>query len=113
MEEWIKIGLTIITSVIASSGFWAYVQKKTEKKDFKSILLVGLAHDRIMYLGKSYTERGWITMDEYENIYEYLYQPYEKLGGNGSATRIISEVNKLPIRNVNVVTIEREENNNE
>lgn len=113
MEEWIKIGLTIITSVIASSGFWAYVQKKTENKDVKTIMLIGLAHDRIIYLGMHYIERGWITKDEYENLYEYLYQPYEKLGGDGSATRIMNEVNKLPIRNVNVLAMMREENNNE
>ena len=43
-------------------------------------------------------ERGYITRDEYENLYEYLYKPYEKLGGNGSAKRIMAEVDKLPIR---------------
>lgn len=39
----------------------------------------------------------WVSQDEYENLYEYLYKPYEKLGGNGSAKRIMTEVNKLPI----------------
>lgn len=48
-------------------------------------------------LGMVYVERGWISQDEYENLYEYLYKPYEKLGGNGSAKRIMMEVNKLPI----------------
>lgn len=57
-----------------------------------------LAHDRIIFLGMHYIERGWITQDEYENLYEYLYKPYEKLSGNGSAKRIMTEVNKLPIR---------------
>ena len=61
-------------------------------------MLIGLAHDRIMYLGMGYIERGWITQDEYENLYEYLYKPYEKMGGNGSAKRVMDEVNKLPIR---------------
>ena len=64
----------------------------------KSQMLIGLAHDRIIFLGMHYIERGWITQDEYENLYEYLYKPYEKLGGNGSAKRIMTEVNKLPIR---------------
>lgn len=113
METWIQMMLTIIGSVVASSGFWAYVQKKSENKDVKTIMLIGLAHDRIIYLGMHYIERGWITKDEYENLYEYLYQPYEKLGGNGSATRIMNEVNKLPIRNVNVLAMMREENTNE
>lgn len=113
MEPLIQVTLTIIGSVIASSGFWSYIQKRNENKDIKSIMLIGLAHDRIIYLGMSYIERGWITKDEYENLYEYLYQPYEKLGGNGSATRIIKEVDKLPIRNVNIAAMAREENTNE
>lgn len=78
--------------------FWAFIQKKNDNKDVKSQMLIGLAHDRIIFLGMHYIERGWITQDEYENLYEYLYKPYEKLGGNGSAKRIMTEVNKLPIR---------------
>lgn len=49
-------------------------------------MLIGLAHDRIVYLGMLYIERGCITQEE-----------YEKLGGNGSAKRIMQEVDKLPI----------------
>jgi hypothetical protein len=51
-----------------------------------------------MYLGMRYIDRGWITQDEYENLNTYLYEPYKKLGGNGSALRVMQEVNKLPIR---------------
>lgn len=97
MEFWIQIIITIFGSVLASSGLWAYFSKKAERKDLKTEMLIGLGHDRIMYLGMAYIERGYITSDEYENLYEYLYKPYEKLGGNGSARRIMNEVNKLPI----------------
>ncbi|NBH27262.1 hypothetical protein D3Z60_16015 [Lachnospiraceae bacterium] len=97
MEQWFQILLTIFSSVLASSGLWAYITKRLEKKDVKTEMLIGLGHDRIMYLGMAYIDRGWITSDEYENLYEYLYKPYEKMGGNGSAKRIMNEVNKLPI----------------
>ena len=97
MEQWFQILLTIFSSVLASSGLWAYITKRLEKKDGKTEMLIGLGHDRIMYLGMAYIERGYITSDEYENLYEYLYKPYEKMGGNGSAKRIMNEVNKLPI----------------
>lgn len=97
MEHWFQILLTVFSSVLASSGLWAYITKRLEKKDVKTEMLVGLGHDRIMYLGMSYIERGYITSDEYENLYEYLYKPYEKMGGNGSAKRVMNEVNKLPI----------------
>ena len=95
MDGWMQILLTVFSSVLASSGLWAYIAKRAEKKDVKTEMLIGLGHDRIMYLGMSYIDRGWITSDEYENLYEYLYKPYEKMGGNGSAKRIMNEVNKL------------------
>ena len=45
----------------------------------------------------AYVERGYITQDEYENLRVYLYEPYEKMGGNGSARRVMLEVDKLPV----------------
>lgn len=98
MSSWVQMALTVVCAVIASSGFWTYIQKRSEKKDVKTRMLVGLAHDRILFLGMNYVERGYITRDEYENLYEYLYRPYEKMGGNGSAKRVMQEVNKLSIR---------------
>lgn len=99
MENWLQMTLTIVCAVIASSGFWAYLQARRERKDVKTRMLVGLAHDRILSLGMQYIERGYITRDEYENLYEYLYRPYEKMGGNGSAKRIMQIINTLPIQN--------------
>ena len=102
MPEWVKTLITVLIAVFGSSGFWAYIAKRNEKKDVKTQMLVGLAHDRILFLGMRYVERGYITSDEYENLYEYLYQPYEKMGGNGSAKRVMQEVNKLPIHSQQV-----------
>lgn len=82
-----------------------FVSRNDAKKDAKSgelklqsDMLMGLGHDRIVYLGSKYLKRGYITHDEYENINNYLYQPYMKLGGNGTAKKIMSEVEKLPLR---------------
>ena len=97
METWVQMGVAIVCAIAASSGFWAFIQKKNDSKDVKTQMLVGLAHDRIIYLGMHYIERGWITQDEYENLHDYLYKPYEQLGGNGSAKRVMTEVNKLEI----------------
>jgi hypothetical protein len=85
---------------MASSGFWLYIAKKKESRSLQTELLVGLAHDRITYLGMAYVSRGWISQDEYENLNVYLYKPYEQLGGNGSAKRIMAEVDKLPIKKI-------------
>ena len=89
--------VAILVSVLASSGVWAVVMKIMDKRDVKTQMLIGLGHDRIMYLGKSYIDRGYITSTEYENLVDYLYRPYELMGGNGSAKRIVEEVKKLPL----------------
>ena len=100
MPPWLQILLTIIGSLIASSGFWALLQKSLDRKTQQTEMLVGLGHDRIIYLGLMYIERGWITQDEYENLHDYLYKPYLKLGANGSAKKVMEEVNKLPIKQI-------------
>lgn len=102
MPHGFELFITILASVLASSGFWALMQtvlqKKIDSKDAKTQMIIGLGHDRIIYLGMQYIERGYITHDEYENLVDYLYKPYAMMGGNGSAERIINEVKKLPVR---------------
>jgi hypothetical protein len=91
--------LTILCSVIASSGVWAVVLKLMDKKDVKTQMLIGLGHDRIMYLATLYISRGnWITTEEYENLVDYLYKPYAAMGGNGSAKRLVDEIKKMDIK---------------
>ena len=97
MDFWIQIIVTIVGSVLASSGLWTYVSKKAEKKDAKTELLRGIAHDRIVFLGMSYINRGYITQSEYDDLRTYLYEPYVRAGGNGTAERVMREVENLPI----------------
>lgn len=95
---YIEFCLTILGSVLASTGFWTFIQSVRDRKSARTRMLRGLAHDRIMFLSGYYIKRGYITKEEYEDLYEYLYTPYVDLGGNGSAKHIIeTQVNKLPI----------------
>ena len=99
MEPWMQeVLLPIVLAVLASNGLWALIGKRRDKNDVERKMLVGLAHDRIIHLGMVYVTRGYITQDEYENLNDYLYVPYEKMGGNGSAKRVMEEVRKLPIQ---------------
>ena len=92
MEFWLPLILGFLSSILASTGLWALIQNRLDRKDAKAKMLKGLGHDRIMDLGKKYIKRGYITPDEYENFVDYLYVPYEALHGNGSAKRIVEEV---------------------
>lgn len=95
----IEVIVTIVVSVIASTGFWSFIQNIKKKKSAEARMLMGLAHDRIMYLSAHYMKRGYITKEEYEDLITYLYEPYLELGGNGSAKHIIEDVvNKLPVK---------------
>lgn len=96
------IAVAILVSFLGSTGLWAFLSKWLDNRSAKSKLIVGLAHDRIVHLGMQYIDRGWITRDEYENLHDYLYVPYEKMGGNGSAKRVMMEVDKLPIHSTAV-----------
>lgn len=103
---WQMIG-TVICAILASSGFWAYMvarrdkkNKDSEKNDAKTDMIMGLGHDRIIYLCGKYIDRGWIGTDEYENLREWLYEPYEAMGGNGTAKRLMAIVENLPTKEI-------------
>ncbi len=101
--------VSIVGAIFASTGFWAFltamIQRRDKNKSAEAQMLKGLGHDRICYLGSCYIHQGYITKEDYENLHDYLYVPYEKLGGNGTAAKIMKEVDKLPIK-------EKEENSN-
>lgn len=96
MLPWVEVIITALVTVLASSGFWTYWTKRNTKNDARTKLLIGIAHDRILQGGKFYINRGWISDDEYENLYDYLYKPYKELGGNGTAERIMDDLKDLP-----------------
>lgn len=101
MDHLIELGVTIICAVFASNGFWALMQKLSEKKDAKFQMLLGLGHDRIKYLCEYYIELGWISTSDYEDLYNYLYIPYKGMGGNGTAEKLMTQVKDLPMSDPN------------
>lgn len=96
--NWAQVMTSVLIALVSSTGLWSYLASYRNKHDAKTRLLIGLAHDRIIYLGTQYIERGYITPDEYENLNDYLYQPYTENGGNGSAKRVMEQVKALPIK---------------
>lgn len=101
LDSWWQMALTSIGSVLASSGFWAYMQRLDKMKAATTRLLMGLAYDQLTTLGVKYIERGWVTKDEFEEYRKYFFEPYKALGGNGVAERIMAEVEILPLTSHN------------
>lgn len=94
----IEMAFTVVCAVIASSGFWSHIQKKSTYLSSERRMIMGLGHIRIMDLGMRYVNRGYITHEEYQDFRKYLYEPYRDMGGNGSAERMMREIDKLPIK---------------
>jgi hypothetical protein len=90
--------VSVIVATLASSGLWAYVASRSNKKSDSTKLLLGMAHGRMIEQGMVYLRRGWVSTDEYQDYKEYLYDPYKSLGGAGVVDRLMEELAKLPIR---------------
>ena len=94
--------IAVVGSIFASAGFWGYInglvsaRKKYETSE--RMLLMGLASITITRIASLYIHRGFITHDEYKTLKEYLVDPYIALGGNGTTKRLMSEIDKLPIK---------------
>ena len=69
--------------------------KKTN--ELQSQLLIGLGHDKIVWLGKQFLKQGYIDSANYASL-KNIFEPYAASGGNGEAHKIFSLVEKLPIR---------------
>jgi len=92
-----EILITSLATVLASGGLWTFLMKKTTKKDNLEEGVTALLHDRIYHECEKRLNQPDISRDDYENL-QYLYKPYKELGGNGTCERLMSEIDKLPIR---------------
>lgn len=85
-----------VTALLGGSGIWAWIKTRTERNDSEDRLLLQVAKNQLVYQGRKYLKRGYITMDEYEE-YESEFKAYASLGGNGLARRIFVQVDELPM----------------
>lgn len=86
----------VITTLLGSSGIWMWAKTRFDRNNSEGQLLLEVTKNQLTVLGRSYLERGYITMDEYEE-YEAEYKLYSALGGNGLAKRVFKQVDELPM----------------
>ena len=98
MQFPVDIIVTIIVSIFASSGFWAYLMNRQKASTAERRMILGIGYRSICALCETYLKRGYISREEYSDLKKYLYGPYKEMGGDGTCERLIQEVDKLPIR---------------
>lgn len=88
-----------IPSLIASIIMFAvnfYKSKNSEQKAMHDGM-VAILHNMVYRQGIEYIRKGEITFDDMKD-YEYLYNAYHELGGNGTGTEIYERVKDLHIK---------------
>ena len=91
-----EVSNPVITTLLGSSGVWMWAKSNSDRGHNEHKLLLKVAKNQLITLGRTYLDRGYITMDEYEE-YEAEYKLYSALGGNGLANRVFKQVDELPI----------------
>lgn len=102
-----SVPVELIITILASTGFWGFIgilysrhmdklKEKNSKNTAEREMLLGLGYIQLMQQCEKHVENGYITVDELVDLNKYLFEPYKKLGGDGSAERIMHVVEKLP-----------------
>lgn len=91
----------IVIAIVGSNALFTFIQflitRHDRKKDPEAQILLGIGHDRIVYLCRKAIQRGYTTTEEVDNI-TGIYEPYTKMGGNGSGKKVYTEYMKLPLK---------------
>lgn len=114
ISYWITGIISIIVAALGSSWIGIIIQSKREKRSEiykkideietdvnKHIEVVEAALTGLEYLGikmscKNILERGYVTIEELEDLEKLLYKPYTAMGGNGVAKELFEEIKRLP-----------------
>ena len=99
--------ITVLVTALTSSGFMSLIlyllQRRDRRKEKEAAdtsaqtrMLIGLGHDRLIYLTDKYVRRGAITLKEKRNL-KFLYDPYSDMGGNGDCRIGYDACQDLPV----------------
>lgn len=91
----------ILSAILGAPGIWALAKTKADHNNNAAKLILAVSKNQLIALGRTYIDRGYITMEEYEE-YEAEYRLYSSLGGNGLARRIFKQVDDLPMMPNNI-----------
>ena len=93
-----EVIIAIIAAVFGSTGFWSWLQNRNRQKSAETRLLIGIGYSKIIDRCNEYITRGYVGINEFHELEEYLYKPYSEMGGNGTAEKLFNDVSKLKIK---------------
>ena len=88
--------IALAGALFGGQGFWTWLINRKNAKSNESKLLMGIAYSIIIKTCDMHIRRGYIEVDEYNELDRYLYKPYRAKGGDGTAERMMKLVEKLP-----------------
>ena len=106
--------LTVVLAVLASGGLWEFVktvytnrkgirledvaENVKEVKSIQRIIAdgqIGLLHERLFDTVDYYKKKGSISEARFTYIFNHIYLPYKKLGGNDNADELIEKLRDM------------------
>ena len=90
------IGIPSLMCAIVLSIF-NYIKSKSASSRLIKEGVLAILHNKIYTQGKEYIEQEHISLEDMKD-FEYLYDAYHNLGGNGTGTEIYERVKNLSIR---------------
>lgn len=97
LKYWLGVGFGLICSVVTYLFNKVRTINKQNKEDNQSIknALKSILHNILMNECQSIIDKKYCTNEDFERVLEY-YTPYKSLGGNGSAKRMVEQIQSLP-----------------
>ena len=74
-----------------------WLQQNKSKKDYTQEALKILLKSELKKEYIEFMQKGYVTFEDLENVNE-VYEAYHNLKGNGTGTKMIEEIRKLPIK---------------
>lgn len=88
--------LNVIVASLCGYIVWL-LKRKTEALSDEKKCLVILMRNLLKTMHDEYTERGWISSEEYAE-YMDTYGVYAHMGGNGLGKRYAEDIRKIEVR---------------
>ncbi|HPU18147.1 MAG TPA: hypothetical protein PLZ27_05715 [Bacillota bacterium] len=98
LEHIIKYWITYACGLI-TAAFTFVISKLRHHRAEQKLLregILALLHDRLYEACSRFISDGVCSVEDKRNL-EYLYKPYEKMGGNGVCRELYERCMKLPL----------------